>query len=115
MDADGLLKLASMKYRPNQLSDNKRWIGFSCFLSLMLLAIFLANRRAAAFDLPTGFENVEIFSGLAEPDGMAFSPDGRLFIAERIQGRLLVATQSGDQWTLNAEPFYTFDIPKNGL
>ena len=68
---------------------------------------------AAAFGLPTGFENVEVLNGLAEPDGMAFALDGRLFIAERVTGRLLVAKQNGAQWVLNTEPFYTFDIPKN--
>lgn len=103
-----------MNKRYDQQLQIRRLVGFIGAVSALLCGLIITNGRAAAFDLPAGFENVEVFSGLAEPDGIAFSPDGRMFIAERIQGRLLVAKQSGDQWTLNAEPFYTFDIPKNG-
>ncbi|MGE3165422.1 MAG: PQQ-dependent sugar dehydrogenase [Planctomycetota bacterium] len=68
---------------------------------------------ALAIDVPTGFEDTEVFSSLAEPSALEFAPDGRMFIAERIQGRLRVATQdpTSGSWTLEPTPFYTFDIP----
>lgn len=69
-----------------------------------------------AFDLPSDFENVQVVSNLNDPDGFAFSPDGRMFISERITGRLLVAKpdSGSDNWIVNPTPFYTFDIPKDG-
>lgn len=71
---------------------------------------------AETIDLPAEFEQELVVAGLADPSTMAFSPDGRLFIAERVVGRLRVAVrnESTGVWTLNAEPFYTFDIPKDG-
>lgn len=52
---------------------------------------------------------------LDEPDSLQFSPDGRMFISERITGNLRVATYdtATDTWQLNAQPFYTFDTPKS--
>lgn len=59
-------------------------------------------------------EMVELLDGLDSPSGLRFAPDGRLFISERITGKLLIAKQdSGGDWSLNSEPFYTFDTPKN--
>lgn len=90
----------------------------SFFVAILLILLMLQTffiRQTEAFDLPTGFENVQVISDLADPDGFAFSPDGRMFISERINGRLLVAhyNSSTQEWELNAQPFYTFDIPKN--
>ncbi|MEM9776665.1 MAG: PQQ-dependent sugar dehydrogenase, partial [Chloroflexota bacterium] len=85
------------------------------FLLLGFLCLTQIPRQTEAFDLPADFENLSVITNLADPDGFAFSPDGRLFISERITGKLLVAKQNqqtGD-WTLNSEPFYTFDIPKD--
>ncbi|MEM7800153.1 MAG: PQQ-dependent sugar dehydrogenase [Chloroflexota bacterium] len=80
-----------------------------------LLIDALRRESLFAFDLPAEFENVQVVSGLADPDGFAFSPDGRLFISERITGRLLVAKydNGSDRWQVNSTPFYTFDIPKD--
>lgn len=77
-----------------------------------VLAVLPAAARA---DLPTGFEQRLVIDGLADPATMAFAPDGRLFIGERIAGRLRIAQHDpgGDTWTLNPTPFYTFDIPKD--
>ncbi len=81
-----------------------------------LLILSSVAATAHAIDLPTGFENQEILTGLDEPSGIRFSPDGRLFIAERITGDLHVATSdaSSSDWTLEAEPFYSFDTPHDG-
>ena len=63
----------------------------------------------SAFTLPVNFSDQPVLENLQDPDGFAFSPDGRLFISERITGRLRVAkyNASNDTWTLNSEPFYT--------
>ena len=74
--------------------------------------------RNHIIDPPDGFEVVEILDGLDSPAGFAFSPDGRMFICERITGALLSAefNVSTQAWELNPSPFYTFDIPKdNGV
>ena len=64
--------------------------------------------------LPEGFVDEQVLAGLDEPATLAFSPDGRLFVGERITGRLLVATRSGDAWILDdTTPFFVFDVPKN--
>ncbi len=68
-----------------------------------------------AADLPAGFQQDLVVAGLQDPSTMGFSPDGRLFIAERVIGQLRIARQNpqSGEWTLNSQPFYTFDIPTN--
>lgn len=65
-----------------------------------------------------GPENWRLLDGLDSPSSLRFAPDGRLFISERITGKLLIAhknASTGD-WVLQAQPFYTFDTPKdNGV
>jgi glucose/arabinose dehydrogenase len=39
--------------------------------------------QAAGMTLPTGFQNQVVFSGLTEPTKVVFSPDGRVFVAEK--------------------------------
>ena len=65
-------------------------------------------------DPPEGFEVVEIFNNLDSPAGFAFSPDGRMFICERITGALRIAeyNEVTQTWELLVLPFYVFDIPK---
>ncbi len=80
-----------------------------------LLSVLLAS-NSYAFTLPTNFSDTPVITNLQDPDGFAFSPDGRLFISERITGKLRVAKYNTmtDSWVLNPVPFYTFDTPKNG-
>lgn len=75
----------------------------------------LFSSAVSAVDLPPGFENSEVLAALESPSGIEFAPDGRLFVAERIEGKLRVAhlDASTDTWVLNPEPFFTFDIPKD--
>lgn len=82
--------------------------------SFLLCLLFLPH-RLIAFDLPPNFENIQVLDNLAVPDSLVFSPDGRMFISERIVGRLRVAKYNSatDSWQLNPQPFYTFDIPKD--
>ncbi len=80
------------------------------------IALLFLTATGSAINLPTGFANTEVVGSLESPAGMVFSPDGRLFIAERISGRLRVAVRdgSGDGWTLLPTPFFTFEIPASG-
>lgn len=47
-----------------------------------------AARSDAAVVVPTGFVNDTLLTGLAEPNSMAFLPDGRLLITEQRSGRV---------------------------
>ncbi|REJ80289.1 MAG: hypothetical protein DWQ36_12680 [Acidobacteria bacterium] len=81
-----------------------------CAVAALVCAL---HQPLAAQLLPDGFSDTEVLAGLAEPATLVFAPDGRLFVGERITGRLLVAKRGGDDWTLESEPFYVFDIPVN--
>ena len=95
------------------------WLPRRLFSSLLLFVSILSTNAGpvhAATVLPTDFEERAIISGLADPATMAFAPDGRLFIGERIQGRLRVAVRdhgTGD-WTLLPTPFATLNVPTDG-
>ena len=39
--------------------------------------------EAAASTMPTGFQEQVVFSGLSNPTNIEFSPDGRVFVAEK--------------------------------
>src|SRR5262245_3541360 len=42
-----------------------------------------AAQPAAAADVPSGFQEQIVFSGLTQPTNIEFSPDGRIFVAEK--------------------------------
>lgn len=92
---------------------NKTVFQFCLGLGLGFCLVLVLGRDAVAASVPPDFENTQVVSGLDAPDGFVFSPDGRMFISERITGKLLVAKYNDqtDQWILNATPFYTFDVP----
>lgn len=104
---------------PSACSLLFRFLCLTLLLGVGLIAVSFsaANTfaRSHSFDPPDGFEVVEILDGLDSPAGFAFSPDGRMFICERITGALLVAefNASSQAWELSPTPFYTFDIPKD--
>ena len=60
-------------------------------VGLLLAATLLASclvavatmRPAAAASLPPGFQEEIVFSGLTQPTAVRFSPDGRVFVAEK--------------------------------
>jgi glucose/arabinose dehydrogenase len=65
--------------------------GASCALRAAPLAVAilaLAGPAAAQFALPTDFDDELVVAGLDEPVGMAFLPDGRLFVIERASARV---------------------------
>src|SRR5258707_6075162 len=58
------------------------------FLAAVLTAsvfvpISAGGQPAAASTLPTGFQEQVVFSGLTNPTNIEFSPDGRVFVAEK--------------------------------
>jgi glucose/arabinose dehydrogenase len=47
------------------------------------VAVLSATEPAAAASLPPGFQEEIVFSGLTQPTALRFSPDGRVFVAEK--------------------------------
>ncbi len=50
---------------------------------LALFAVAAPAPRLGAQTLPPGFRDSIVFSGLTQPTAIAFSPDGRVFVAEK--------------------------------
>jgi glucose/arabinose dehydrogenase len=48
-----------------------------------LAVLTTSERRADAATVPPGFQEEIVFSGLTEPTAVRFSPDGRVFVAEK--------------------------------
>jgi len=75
----------------------------SLALLLGLLPIFLFSKPASGVNLPPSgvFTQERLVGGLTAPTAMAFSPDGRLFVAQQA-GTMQVANTDG---TLQDPPF----------
>ena len=56
---------------------------FTSRLILLAGGGLMTVAAAAAAQLPAGFEETVVFSGLKQPTAVAFSPDGRVFVAEK--------------------------------
>jgi glucose/arabinose dehydrogenase len=52
-------------------------------LALLALPVLAAPGPSAAATLPPGFSETVVFSGLTNPAAVRFSPDGRVFVAEK--------------------------------
>jgi glucose/arabinose dehydrogenase/PKD repeat protein len=52
-------------------------------LAVSTVAVAGAPEPAAAASLPPGFQEEIVFSGLTQPTAVRFSPDGRVFVAEK--------------------------------
>ena len=74
------------------------------FASLCVAVSLHGEARA----LPPDFEITQFVGGLRDPATMAFAPDGRLFVGERITGKLRVITASGQ---VLPAPFLSLDVP----
>ena len=72
------------------------------------LGIFAATIAAAA-NLPTGFTEAQVATGLVNPTAMAFAPDGRLLVTEQA-GRLRVIKNGA----LLATPFLSVTVSSVG-
>ena len=77
-------------------------IHISVSLLLLSLLTFAASARAA--NLPPGFVETQIASGLDQPTAIAMAPDGRIFVCEQ-RGRLRVIKNGA----LLPTPFLTVD------
>jgi glucose/arabinose dehydrogenase len=63
-------------------------------LVLMLVVILPVGPARGAANLPPGFTETQVVSGLTDPTDMEFAPDGRLFVAEEA-GRVRIAKPDG--------------------
>src|SRR5690242_1355211 len=80
---------------------------FTSFFLLILLLAFSHETCAQTF--PTGFSQVLVASGISNPTVMAFSPDGRIFVAEQT-GALRVIKNG----VLLTKPFITLTVNSSG-
>jgi glucose/arabinose dehydrogenase/PKD repeat protein len=67
--------------------SSKRFGWFGALVATTALASSVAvvgtTEPAAAASLPPGFQEEIVFSGLTQPTAVRFSPDGRVFVAEK--------------------------------
>ena len=56
---------------------------FTIAMLASCLAVVTTTQPAAAASLPPGFQEEIVFSGLTQPTAVRFSPDGRVFVAEK--------------------------------
>ena len=80
---------------------------WSCALLVWLLAGGFVQRGTAANDLPPGFSLIQVGgnAGIEFPVGMAFAPDGRIFVAEQ-KGAVRVIKNN----QLLPTPFLTLNV-----
>jgi PKD repeat protein/glucose/arabinose dehydrogenase len=78
------------------MSLHRRFVRSAAALSLVAGVLFaLSGAPAGAATLPTGFQEQIVFSGLTQPTNLEFSPDGRIFVAEK-GGRIKVFDDLAD-------------------
>jgi glucose/arabinose dehydrogenase/PKD repeat protein len=75
-------------------AEATRWFHASVLLILLGFCLSTAP-SAGALTLPPGFREDVVFSGLTQPVSVAFSPDGRVFVAEK-RGLIKVYTSLAD-------------------
>jgi glucose/arabinose dehydrogenase len=91
--------------------------ALNCRIIFIILSFtVLMHGSVKAFTLPENFSDTLALANLQDPDGFAFSPDGRIFISERITGKLRLAKRNliDDTWSINALPFHDFATPEDG-
>ena len=70
--------------------------GFVSGLVLATLLLVASGQpQSAVAALPPGFQESVVFSGLSNPTALRFSPDGRIFVAEK-NGRIKVFDNLAD-------------------
>ncbi|MBM4297171.1 MAG: PQQ-dependent sugar dehydrogenase, partial [Deltaproteobacteria bacterium] len=78
-------------------------------LVVIALTVGSALPASAATNLPSGFEDLTVVTGLSSPTAMQFAPDGRLFVAQ--QGGSLRVIKNG---ALLPAPFVTLTVNSSG-
>ena len=66
-----------------------------CWCTAAMAVLALPGAAPAAVDLPPGFQQRTVFSGLTFPTAVRFAPDGRVFVAEK-SGRILAYSDVDD-------------------
>ncbi|MGH3045349.1 MAG: PQQ-dependent sugar dehydrogenase, partial [Gaiellaceae bacterium] len=90
MAAHDLRQVRSLRVRVRSV------YGFVSGLVLATLLLVASGQpQSAAAVLPPGFQESVVFSGLSNPTALRFSPDGRIFVAEK-NGRIKVFDDLAD-------------------
>lgn len=71
----------------------RRFVATAALAWLLMTGLGAAEARAV--DLPAGFQDTTVFSGIEEPTAIRFAPDDRAFVAEK-SGRILVFSDLAD-------------------
>ena len=79
------------------------------FIGITILLIFSAQYSLRAADLPTGFGETLVASGLSSPTAMTLAPDGRIFVCQQ-NGQLRVIKNGA----LLSTPFLTVSVNSSG-
>jgi glucose/arabinose dehydrogenase len=90
------------------LADSRRPRA-ALYLALAIAACWPVYRAWAATNLPPGFQDVPVVSGLSSATAMQFAPDGRLFVAEQA-GQLRVIKNGA----LLPTPFVNLTVNSSG-
>lgn len=67
-------------------SQSMMWLRAVAAMTMLLTSVLVVVAPAgpaSAVSLPAGFQEDIVFSGLTEPTAVRFSPDGRVFVAEK--------------------------------
>ena len=76
--------------------------------AFLFLQVFFANHLSAQ-SLPAGFSQVLVANGISAPTVMAFSPDGRIFVAQQ-SGQLRIIKNG----VLLSQPFVSLTVNSSG-
>ncbi len=82
-----------MFYRSLSVGARSFTTGVAVAIALALAGVGAASSAAA--NLPAGFQDEVVFSGLKEPTNFKFAPDGRVFVALK-NGKILVYENLSD-------------------
>ncbi|MEO8150683.1 MAG: PQQ-dependent sugar dehydrogenase [Bacteroidia bacterium] len=79
------------------------------FIISISLVVFSVGNFLNALNLPPGFAQVQVVTGLINPTVMAFAPDGRLFVAQ--QNGALKVIKNGN---ILMQPFVFLSVDESG-
>ncbi len=99
----------SSKYTENTLSWFSFNKTFSSAFAFIIITSFLFVEVAKSQILPTGFSQVLVAGGISNPTVMAFSPDGRIFVAQQT-GQLRIIKNGA----LLGTPFISLSVNSSG-
>jgi len=83
--------------------------SFRLIILIIIALTSLFTNTAKSQTLPSGFSQVLVASGISNPTVMAFSPDGRIFVAQQ-SGELRIIKNGA----LLAQPFVSLSVNSSG-